>query len=130
MTDCPDCGGPTVAFPVPADLREHAPEGAPAARICGQCLRTCPAEAAADSDPAFDAVAERFPGGEAGAALALALGDLGSLALNRARIVALCEAAERRGADVLLTLDRLAVAGGVDAHFDAARRRRQLSEFL
>ena len=126
--DCPACGGRTVAFRVPADLREYAP-GGDAARICATCLRTFPADDAPD-DPEFTAVGGYFPGGEAGAALALALGLLDSLALRREDIVALCEAAEQRGGDVLLTLDRLASAGSVDAHFDVERRRRQLSAFL
>lgn len=127
--DCSDCGGRTVAFRVPADLRDHAPGGGDAARICSVCLRTAPADdAPADAD--FDAVGSFFPDGEAGAALALALGLLDSLALNREPVVALCETAERHGCDVLLTLDRLAVAGSVAAHVDLDRRRRQVAEFL
>jgi hypothetical protein len=130
--DCPDCGGRTVAFRVPAALRDFAPGGGDAARICSVCLGTSPADGDADppSDARFDAVADFFPDGEAGVALALALGLLDSLALRRGDVVALCEAAERAGADVLLTLDRLAVAGSVDARFDVDRRRRQLAQFL
>lgn len=128
---CPACDAPTVAFGVPAPLRDHAPEGAASAAVCTRCLRTHPAEG--ERDPAaasFDAVLDAFPDGEAGAALALALGHLDSLALSRASVVACCEHAERAGADVYLTLDRLATAGRVEPHFDVDRRRRQLRSFL
>jgi hypothetical protein len=126
---CSACGSPTVAFVVPAVLREHAPGDGSVATVCTTCLRTAGATEG-DVDPAFDRIADVFPRGEAGVALALALGKLGSLALEREAIVALCEHAEREGADVLLTLDRLADAPGVDPYFDVERRRVQLEQFL
>jgi len=139
---CPDCGGRLVSFAVPPDLREYAPDGGGRAAICARCLRTRPAEGGQegsgsgigpdpdpDPDPDFAAVDDAFPGGTAGVALALACGRLGSLALDRAAIVALCERAEAEGADVLLALDRLA-AGDVDPAFDLDRRRRQLADLL
>lgn len=126
---------PTVAFPVPPALREYAPEGSARAALCPRCLRTYPVDAAssgatADTGPSFDAVLDAFPDGEAGAALALALGRLDALALDRAAVVDCCAYAERAGADVYLTLDRLAAAGSVVPHFDLDRRRRQLRAFL
>jgi len=69
-------------------------------------------------------------GGTIRAALALALGLLDSLALRRDAIDDCCSYAERAGADVLLTLDRLAGADGLDPHFDIERRRHQLAELL
>lgn len=129
MCPNPDCGGRTVVFPVPDDLRPHAPEGAPRAALCARCLRTFPADDA-DPDPSFDAVLDAFPAGEAGAALALALGRLDRLALERPAVVDCCEHAERAGGDVYLTLDRLAAAGSVVPHFDVDRRKRQLRAFL
>lgn len=129
MCPNPDCGGRTVAFRVPPDLREYAPEGAARATLCARCLRTFPV-ADADPDVSFDAVLDTFPDGEAGAALALALGRLDRLALDREAVVACCEHAERAGADVYLTLDRLAAAGSVVPHFDVDRRKRQLRTFL
>lgn len=125
--DCPECGAPTVAFAVPADLREHAP--GEAAAICTRCLRVRPADAG-PADPEFRPLAEFFPDGEAGVALALALGLLGSLALNRDAVESLLGRAERAGADPFLTLDRLAAAGRVDPHFDLPRRRDQLEQLL
>jgi hypothetical protein len=135
---CPDCGGHLVVFAVPPDLREYAPGGGARAAICARCLRTRPADggpgeadadADPDPDPEFTAIDDAFPGGTAGVALALACGRLGSLALDRAAIVALCERAEAAGGDVLLTLDRLA-AGDVDPAFDLDRRRGQLADLL
>jgi hypothetical protein len=77
----------------------------------------------------LSAVLTGFPTGEGGAALALALGWLGSLALAREAVRACLDHAERAGADVDLTLERLAAAGRIEAHFDVERRRRQLRSF-
>jgi hypothetical protein len=126
---CPDCGGPTVAFAVPAPLVAHAPESSSHAAICTICLRTHAVDAAEES-PSFEAIHPAYPTGEAGAALSLALGLLDSLALRRADIDDCCAYAERAGADVLLTLDRLAEADDLDPHVDVARRRHQLAELL
>ncbi|MFB6302326.1 MAG: DUF6276 family protein [Haloferacaceae archaeon] len=131
MCPNPDCEGRTVAFRVPPDLRDYAPEGAAVAELCARCLRTFPTDGAdAEPAPSFDAVLDAFPDGEAGAALALALGRLDRLALERPAVVACCEYAERAGADVYLTLDRLGTAGSVVPHFDADRRKQQLRTFL
>ena len=126
---CPDCGEPVVPFSVPERHREHAPGGGAFTSLCTRCLRVHPASDGA-AEPDFTPVAAEFPGGEGGVAVALALGLLGSLALNRRAIVDLWEAAERAGVDVLLTLDRLAAEEGVDPHFDVRRRRTQLEGML
>ncbi|WP_248895178.1 DUF6276 family protein [Haloplanus halobius] len=125
---CPVCGGRTVSFAVPAALRSHAPESGADAALCTTCLRTVPADGS--DDASLDAVAPAFPTGEAGAALALALGHLDSLALERDAIDDCCSYAERAGTDALLTLDRLADEPDVDPHFDIDRRRPQLAEML
>jgi hypothetical protein len=126
---CPECGGTTVEFAVPERLRDHAPEGGAHAAICATCLQVYPA-ADGSSPPDFAPLGDFFPGGDGGVALALATGLLGSLALNRREIVDLCEIAEVEGADVLLTLDRLAEADGIEPHFDLDRRRPQLAQLL
>jgi len=126
---CPACGGDTVAFAVPADLRAYAPQSGAHAALCATCLRTQTADDG-PADPTFAAVHESFPDGEAGAALALALGLLDALARRRDAIDDCCSYAERAGADVLLTLDRLASADELDPHADIERRRHQLAELL
>jgi hypothetical protein len=126
---CPICEAPTVAFRVPDALSDHAPDGAPAAAVCTSCLRVHPADDG-EADPTFDRLLSEFPPGEGGAALVLAAGMLGSLALNRAAVVDCCEFAEAEGVDVLLTLDRLNRAGRVEPHYDLSRRREQLADFL
>lgn len=127
--DCPECGGVCVSFAVPEELCEYAPEGAAAAAICATCLRVYPIEEG-DASADFTAVGEFFPPGDAGVALALALGLLDSLALNRRAIEALLARAEREGVDVLLSLDRLSAAGSVQPHFDLDRRRVQVEQAL
>lgn len=132
---CPRCDGDLVAFAVPDDLRDHAESDQ--MTICGRCLRTAPAdEAGVDpgaTQPAdeadFSTVHGEFPGGRGGVAFALGLGKLGSLALERAAIESLFQAAERAGVDVWLTLDRLTVAGALEPHFDVERRAAQLRSF-
>jgi hypothetical protein len=126
---CPACGERTVAFAVPPALREYAPESSAHAAICTSCLRTHAVDAVA-ADPSFETVHESFPAGEAGAALSLALGLLDALALRRDAIDDCCAYAERAGADVLLTLGRLAGDDGIDPHVDLERRRHQLAELL
>lgn len=129
---CPHCNAAVVAFAVPPALREHAPD--PLTAICTRCLRTFPADDAAtdernadDTDPDFSAADPAFPGGEAGVALALACGQLESLALNRASIEALVEHAERSGADAFAFFERLDAA---DAAFDLERRRSALLDMI
>ena len=127
---CPDCGAAVVAFTVPEELRAHAP--ATDTALCSRCLRTTSADAAGvnpAADPDFSAVSNGFPTGRGGIAFALVLGKLGSLALERPAIEALCEAAERGGADVRLALDRLAAEDALDPHFDLPRRAEQLESF-
>ncbi|SFF82208.1 hypothetical protein SAMN04488063_0423 [Halopelagius inordinatus] len=124
---CPDCGGDLVSFAVPDGLEPHAPD-APAAALCSNCLRTYPADAAESAD--FGSVADYFPRGDGGAATALLLGLLDSLALNRAAIESLADRAERDGADVLLTLDRIDGDATLAPHFDVGRRRTQVGQIL
>ena len=136
---CPHCDAAAVAFRVPPALREHGP--APLTAICTRCLRTFPAADAGTvpdehpvdepsddaTDPDFSAVDPAFPAGDAGVALALACGQLESLALNRASIEALVEHAERSGADAFAFFERLDAA---DAAFDLERRRSALIDML
>lgn len=122
--DCDRCDGPMIRYEVPADLRAYA-DGDYVA-TCARCLATQPATSG--GTPEFSAISEEFPAGTAGAAMALALGKLDSLALNRRDIEALLEVAEREGTDPLLLVDRLVTQGNVRLHFDADRRRHQLEQ--
>lgn len=128
--DCPNCGARTVVFDVPKAYREHVPEEAARAALCPECLTLTAAEDA-ELAPQFEWISSAFPTDEAAAVpLAIAIGLLDSLALNRRSLEELIPAAEAAGADTLLLLDRLHVQGGVDPEFDIDRRRHQLEQLL
>ena len=133
---CSHCDLPLVRVAVPPEIREFAPESAAVAGYCPRCLRTYPLEAEEESETEGTAdagsaeVPSAIPNGEGGVALVLAVGLLDSLATNRPAIQSLVEYAERAGADVFLTLDRLAAEESVEPHVDLARRRRQLESLL
>lgn len=128
---CPNCGAPRIAFLVPDDLRAHVPEEPPAVALCTTCLAMEPADpAGAAAEPDLSRISDALPDGEAATPLALALGQLDSLALYRGNIEALLERAERAGADPLLLIDRLDAQGSVQARADLARRRHQLEQLL
>ena len=127
--DCPNCRAPTVVFEVPSEHRPHAPEESDHAALCPECLTLVAADGPAD--PRFERISSAFPtDADAAVPLALAIGLLDSLALNRRAIQALIPAAEAAGADPLLLLDRLHVQGGVAPDFDISRRRHQLEQLL
>ncbi|MFC4448570.1 DUF6276 family protein [Halorussus aquaticus] len=127
---CPDCGSERVTFGVPRDLREFLPEESASATLCTHCLRLDPTDAAPTDDPDFSAIGDAFPGGDAGVAMALAVGLLDSLALYRSEIADLLERVERGGTDPLLVLDRLAADPEIDPAFDLDRRRTQAEQLL
>lgn len=127
---CPSCGGETVAFPIPEGVREHLPDDRAGAAICTRCLTVTPDDDPPDDHPAFSERVPGFPDGETGAVVACLLALVDSLALYRSEVSALADAAERRGVDVLLLVDRLDAAEGVDPHFDVPRRSRQLEQLL
>lgn len=129
---CPHCGGDLVVFEVPPDCRERAP--GPAAAICSDCLRTAASTEEEEPTPPaetdFGRIDASFPGGEAGAATALLLGRLDSIATDRDGVAALTATAEAAGSDVWLTLDWLSSSPEVDPHFDIERRLAQLESFV
>lgn len=125
---CPDCDESLVHFVVPPELREYAPGESLA--ICTQCLRLHPIPKNTTTTPDFSRISDSFPTGEAGVPMALVLGLLESLALNRAEIEQLIERVERAGADPLLLLSRLDRQGTIQPRWDIARRRHQLEQFL
>lgn len=129
--DCPNCGGDVLAFPVPDGVRDHLPDDRPGATICRTCLTVTPIDDPPETYPDFTQILDSFPDeGETGAVVASLLALVDSLALHRADIEALASMAEREGVDVMLLLDRLAVSGRIQPHFDIDRRRTQLEQFL
>ncbi|RRJ30475.1 DUF6276 family protein [Halocatena pleomorpha] len=128
---CPDCDAPLVSFVVPADLREYAPTTTETLAICTQCLTLYPPTSNATPEATdFSRISDAFPTGEAAVPMAIVLGLLESLALNRSEIEQLIERVERAGADPLLLLDKLDRQGSVDPQWDVSRRRHQLQQFL
>ena len=124
---CPACRAERVAFRVPAALQPHAPGESSTVTLCTGCLRLDTAAGASDAPTAVDW--EPLPPGEAGVAMALLLGKLDSLALERAAITTLVDHVEAAGGDPFLTLDRLvalAADGTVDPYVDLDRRASQL----
>ncbi len=131
--DCIECEGETTAFVVPEELREFLPENAGAAAICTVCLTLQPPapEETRHDDPDFTAVSEAFPAdAEAAVPMAIAVGLLESLALNRTKIEHLLEHVESAGHDPLLVLDRLAEDAALDPAMDLAGRRHQLEQLM
>lgn len=129
--DCPRCGGLLLAFDVPSDTQSLLPGDQPGAAICSQCLHLLPVEDPPADLPDFGAIDDAFPTHpEAAIPMALALGLLSSLAVNRQEIATLLEAVERAGVDPLLVVDRLATSEAVDTPIDLAGRRRQLEQLL
>jgi hypothetical protein len=125
---CPDCNGHVTTFDVPETLREHLPEPVPQAGLCTRCLALHPADEG--GVPAFEDF-EAWPDEpEASVPLAIGIGLLDSLALNRSSIETLFERAEAAGADPLLTLDRLSVSGSVQPRVDLVARKRQIEQLL
>jgi hypothetical protein len=126
---CPACRGARVIFRVPASLQPLAP--ADTSALCTTCLRVDAADDAPDAPAAVDW--EPLPSGEAGVAMALLLGKLDSLALNRADITTLVDHVETAGGDPFLALDRLvalATAGDIEPNVDLDRRAAQLRSML
>jgi hypothetical protein len=128
---CPNCGASQLGFAVPEELRVHVPEEPAAVALCTNCLSMESADpAGVAAEPDLSRISDALPDGEAALPLALALGQLDSLALYRGNIEALLERAERAGADPLLLIDRLDAQGSIRAKADLARRRHQLEQLL
>jgi hypothetical protein len=126
---CPDCDSSLVPFVVPPELREYVFDGPETIAICTRCLSLHQTESV-NSDPDFSRISESFPQGEAAIPMALMLGLLESLALYRTEIENLFECVERKGADPLLVINRLAAQGSTQPQWDAERRQHQLEQFL
>ena len=128
---CSNCGGDLLPFPVAENLREYLPAGTVGAGLCRDCLAMAPVEAPPDDVPDFTVLSDSFPSNpDAALPMALLVGLLDSLALNRREITALLERVERAGTDPLLVVDRLDDDYGDDAFVDLGARRQQLAQLL
>lgn len=131
--ECPDCCIDTVVFDVPGKYRKHVRDEATRAALCPVCLRLSSAEdeaATAPDEPRFDRIDSAFPQGEGSIPLAIAIGLLDSVALNRSSLETLFRDAEAAGVDPFLLLDRLATQSDVSPAYDLERRRHQLEQIL
>jgi len=133
--NCPDCGAKTIAFEIPADLREYVPGEEQSVGLCTRCLALHPApENEATADPDFTTISDAFSQSgtkEDGAVeMALVVGLCPSFALYRREIEALTERVERAGVDPLLVLDRLAADPDTEPTTDLRRRRGHLEQML
>jgi hypothetical protein len=128
---CSECRGDLIAFAVPEACREYAPGDA--ASICTQCLSVSaasPENAQAASDVAFDEIVASFPSGTAGVRMALVVGLLSSLALNRREIESLVESLATDGVDAMLVLEDLESEAGLQPRVAIGRRRHQLEQLM
>jgi hypothetical protein len=129
--NCVECGDRVVGFAVPEELQEHVPEDSPVAAICANCLTLQPPDEdePTPGDPDLQSVSEGFPADPAAAVpMALAVGLMASLALNRQQIAALVEAVEAEGVDFALSVDRLAEDPELRPAIDLVGRRRQFEQ--
>ncbi|WP_435334101.1 DUF6276 family protein [Haloarchaeobius sp. TZWWS8] len=127
---CSECRSETVTFAVPAAAVEYAPGGAAAAAICTSCLSLQPAEG--DTPPTdLTQVSDAFPADEEAAAeIALVVGLMKSLALNRPKIEELLTSIEARGVDPMLALEELEADSSLSPVVAIGRRRSQLEQLL
>jgi hypothetical protein len=128
---CSECRGDVIAFTVPGDLREYAPGDA--ATICTQCLdvhAANPENAQDASTVMFEEIVESFPNETAGVRMALVVGLLSSLALNRSDIETLVESLATDGIDAMLVLEDLESTSGLQPQIAIGRRRNQLEQLM
>ena len=131
---CSECGSDPIAFSIPDEYREHAPDDAATVAFCPRCLTLDAAGTAVEnpgSEPDFSRVSDAFPTRpERAIPLAIALDLCASLATNRSAIESLLRDVERAGTDPLLAIDRLADDPTVEPAIDLERRRHQLEQLL
>ncbi|WP_257301006.1 DUF6276 family protein [Haloarchaeobius sp. FL176] len=127
---CSNCRSDTVAFAVPDDVSEYAPGNGSAAAICTSCLNVFAVESP-DEDADLSEVSEAFEvDEEAAVEMALVVGLLSSLALNRSKIETLLEHVEDRGVDPMLVLEELQADASLQPAVAIGRRRSQLEQLM
>jgi hypothetical protein len=125
---CPVCNAAVVTFDVPTEFRGHLPAETGHAGLCSRCLRLHPADEGTNE---FEGLGEEFPQDPAAAVpMAIAVGLLDSLALNRSDIEALLDVVIEHGVDPILVVDRLQAQGSTDPAVDLSRRMEQLQQLM
>jgi hypothetical protein len=125
---CPVCNAAVVTFDVSEEYRGHLPAETDHAGLCSRCLRLHPAD---EGGGDFEQLGEEFPQ-DPGAAvpMAIAIGLLDSLALNRRDIEELLDVVIEAGVDPILTVDRLQTQGSTDPAIDLNKRMEQLQQLI
>lgn len=129
-TACPACSGSRVVATVPSPLRDVFDSHAERVWICERCLAT---EATEEPDDGWDpAQTNTALPSEPGAAVGVAIlvGLLESLALNRESVIETVEYLEGTGEDPLLAIDRIRTTPTLEPPADLDRRRVQLAQVL
>lgn len=127
---CPECSGPTVVRPLPAELRGYLPGDPETVGICPRCVVVAPVDEP-PTGPADETLPATLPDDEdARLTLVTLVTLLSSLALYREECEELVARLERRGIDPILALERLATDPDVELPFDLERRRAQLVQLL
>jgi hypothetical protein len=125
---CPVCNAAVVTFDVPEEYQGHLPAETDHAGLCSRCLRLHPAEEGGDD---FEQLGEEFPQAEEVAVpMAIAIGLLDSLALNRREIEELLDVVINHGVDPILVVDRLQTQGSTDPAVDLNKRMQQFQQLM
>jgi len=125
---CPVCNAAVVTFDVPEEYRGHLPAETEHAGLCSRCLRLHPAD---EGGGDFEQLGEEFPQDpDVAVPMAIAIGLLDSLALNRRDIEELLDVVIDAGVDPILTVDRLQTQGSTDPAVDLNRRMEQLQQLI
>lgn len=128
---CTRCRADAVGFTVPESIQEHAGIDTDYASLCRVCLTLDPMDEPPEDDEALTIVSEAFPDEtEAAATVAIVVGLLESLALNRRDIQAVIDHLEAEGVDPLLVLERLVEDTSLKPAIDLDRRVHQLGQLL
>jgi hypothetical protein len=124
---CPDCNSSVATFDVPIEFRDHLPTPVDQAGLCTSCLALHPAEEGGEPEFGFDVFPDEP---DSAIAMAVGVGLLDSLALNRDTIETLFREVAASGTDPFLVLETLAASGAVQPQIDIEARQQQLEQLM
>jgi len=127
--NCPHCDKQLIQRRVPTELQSVLRSEAKSVFLCDRCLYTQPGELSETTAQAMFTEIPSFPEGERGIAVALLLGRLNQLALNRQSAEALCEYIIANGVDIYLLIDRIIENKSIEPHYDLQRRWEQFQSW-